>query len=461
MQKTCKVTLAHVSDPAWYGNPLALACLKTYADSVMGKAAAIALKEYGIAPSIKDPGRVAADILSDRPAIVGFSCYIWNVMAVISVCLEVKKRSPSTLIVLGGSDASARGASILKDSLADIVVRGEGELTFAELLSRFIEGKPWAGTPGTVSFSGGREVQGPPRPYIKNLDIIPSPYLAGLFNGKKYRYFVCETSRGCPFKCAYCIWANGGGVRNFSLERAGKDLDWVGAHTRSCGTTDLNEDLANGFISDQDLLSQGERGRKILRRIRSGSDGKRISWVVATDLRYWDKRTARAANHDIFCFGLSIQSIDSRVVRLSGREPLPLAELEKRVDLLSRYATRPRIWLQLMLGMPGDSREGFLKTLHWALKACERIQPAGAERLLRTRVGIYHTAVFPNTELERGTARFGVKWSRRPPYLIKSMKGFTNKDFKRCYDEMRRLQNSEELKKNGPRLILGVHGRVI
>jgi len=467
MSKAVKITLAHISDPASYGNPLGLAYLKTYADSVLGKAIAVEIKEYGIASSLTEPRRAAAAILCDRPSAVGFSCYIWNVTAVISICRELKKISPATRLILGGPDATARGAAVLKDSLADVLVRGEGELTFADLLSRFIAGKPWAGTPGTVSLSDGLISEGPQRPPIENLDIIPSPYLAGLFDGKKYHYMVYETARGCPFKCAYCVWSSGGRVRYYSPERAGREIDWLTKQALPDRGQASDSELFRVFVADQDLLMNGPRGRQIVRRIRTKSDGKYMKWLIESDLRHWNRETAMAVNYEKFLCCLGIQSVDRKVLKNAGRTPLPPADLEKRLELLKRYSPKAEVLFQLMLGLPGDSRKSFMKSLRWGVKTCKRIQPASCRYHMRAGVQVFHTSVFPNTKLEKDAAKFGMEWDREPPYLVKSLKGFGKKDIDRCRKDILDMQESNpgifglSRKRVLSMIVWGVHGNMI
>ncbi len=459
--KPLKVTLVSVSDPVIYGNPLALGCLKTYADSVLKKRAAVTIRECGIELSLKDPAAAAAAILGDKPRVVGFSCYIWNALAVISLCRELKRSSPSTRIILGGADATARGAAVLKDSLADILVRGEGELTFTELLSRFLAGKPWAGTPGTVALADGLPVEGPPRPVIENLDIIPSPYLAGLFDSGDYHYFVHETSRGCPFRCKYCVWSNRGGVRTFSLERVRSELDWLAARAPlDVGQRD-DRNIFRVFVTDQDLLMQGRRAREVLRYVRSGTEGRFMRWIIHCDLRYWDRATAAAADYGKFLFCFGVQSLDRRVLRLAGRTPLPPGELKKRLALVKKYAPKANVVFQLMLGLPGDTPAGFLKSLRGCLKACDRVRLPRVNNPLRAGVQVFHTAVFPNTQFEKDAAKFGMEWDRNPPYLIKRLDGFEEKDFARCYKEMRDPKYSAEGITGASRIMIGVHGRLI
>ena len=72
--------------------------------------------------------------------------------------------------------------------------------------------------------------------FTKDLDIYPSPYLAGEFEyllpeGKDHNYqIIIETNRGCPFLCTYCYWGKGGNTTKYkfhSLDRIFAEIDWV------------------------------------------------------------------------------------------------------------------------------------------------------------------------------------------------------------------------------------------
>jgi len=187
----------------------------------------IEIIEYLLKKTENEAEIIAQDIISKKPDIIGFSCYIWNVLPTIKLSREIKKIKPSIKIILGGPHASIRRESVLKDSKADALVIGEGELTFVELIERFLNKKSWKNTPGTITYLKDKLYFGPPQKLIENLDIIPLPYLSGIFDNKKYNFWVYETSRGCPFNCKFCVWTSKGKIRNFSIERAIKEIDWI------------------------------------------------------------------------------------------------------------------------------------------------------------------------------------------------------------------------------------------
>ena len=119
-----------------------------------------------------------------KPDVCGFSCNIWNVEETLDLARSLKSSLPGTLIVLGGQEVSGSGEDLLAAwPWVDVLVDGEGEHSFCELLRRLLRDRPR--TPDRVDLAGihthrhGHTVCGAPAPLIEPLDSIPSPYLPG------------------------------------------------------------------------------------------------------------------------------------------------------------------------------------------------------------------------------------------------------------------------------------------
>jgi len=96
-----------------------------------------------------DPDAFAARILSARPAIVGFSCYVWNVRALMAAARRIKAAAPDTIIVLGGPEVGPIAVDVLRANPAvDVIVSSEGEVPFADLVARWREGRAIDDVPG-------------------------------------------------------------------------------------------------------------------------------------------------------------------------------------------------------------------------------------------------------------------------------------------------------------------------
>src|SRR5262249_31579237 len=148
----------------------------------------------------------------------------------------VRRVRPETRIVLGGYDPSL-AAEAWTDGTADFVVRGEGELTFRELL-RALEGQGRVETiRGLVWRNGGGYVDNGPRPVngLDNGEIRPPLRSARALTG--YTLLgrpvdVIETSRGCTYDCSFCsiIEMRGRNFHTFTFERVLDDIRDAASH---------------------------------------------------------------------------------------------------------------------------------------------------------------------------------------------------------------------------------------
>lgn len=146
--------------------------------------------------SVNDPYEsVFYDILSQKPDIIGFSVYLWNVERVCRLAKDLKLALPDVKIFLGGPEAGYRN-SLEKDfPFADKVIIGEGEAAVYTYLT---------GKETTDSFPN-----------------LPFPYKAPLKKGKTIYY---EASRGCPYHCSYCISSLEKNLRFKPLEQVKEEL---------------------------------------------------------------------------------------------------------------------------------------------------------------------------------------------------------------------------------------------
>jgi len=138
----------------------------------------------------------------ERYDLIGITCMSFTFRIVLNICKIAKKKGKST--ILGGFHPTLDPHIIDKFKCIDMIIRGEGELTFKELL----EGKPKKDILGLSYRENGKVYHNPKRPFIKNLDDLPFPK-NNLIDSKPYNYlwipaWVCESSRGCPFNCEFC-----------------------------------------------------------------------------------------------------------------------------------------------------------------------------------------------------------------------------------------------------------------
>lgn len=162
---------------------------------------------------------LAQKIIALRPAVIGLCCYIWNMPQVERLLPLLKAALPQTPIVLGGPEVSWRTAQVLEAlPLADHVISGEGEEPFARLCAALADGESPEDIPGVCSRS---RPDAPP--HLPDGE-WPSPYSPDYFAALNGRIAYLETSRGCPFSCAFCLSGRCGSVRFLPLERAKAEL---------------------------------------------------------------------------------------------------------------------------------------------------------------------------------------------------------------------------------------------
>lgn len=378
--------------------PLAAAALKAYALSVpglRGEARVVIVEGW----AGEKPKRLCSRILREAPGLVGFSCYVWNIETVAAVCRALRARAPGTRIVLGGPEVSARAQDALQDIPADAVVRGEGEETFAEVLKAAAAGRGWEGIAGLVWRSNGSSASGPERAPIKDLGRLPSPYLTGLLRPGPGSEVPIEVSRGCRFHCRFCTWG-GLGERALPAARVEREL-------RSLQGKEVFVQLVGA-----DVLC-GLRGARLLKLLLGPARGRHGPVVsLETHLGHWRGAVPAAFDSDRLHLFAGVQTTSPEALRLSGRF-FDRAANERTLRALRRRAPRASVHLELILGLPGDTSEGFRATLDWALSQ----EPA--------TVLVYRLLLLPGSDFRACAPELGVLWDPRPPYPVISVPGFS------------------------------------
>lgn len=165
---------------------------------------------------------VAQRIIAQNPRAVGFCCYIWNITATQKLIRLVKDRLPDTVVILGGPEVSYNAEAVLREEpLVNYIISGEGEKPFALLLNALYSGENTENIPGVCSRCEDGVIIS--EPYIPQ-DEPPTPYTPEYFHALNGRIAYLETSRGCPYSCAFCLSGRCGNVRFFDLERAKKEM---------------------------------------------------------------------------------------------------------------------------------------------------------------------------------------------------------------------------------------------
>jgi len=151
------------------------------------------------------PIDIAEALLAHDPKIVGLSVYIWNVTQTTEVVALLKTIRPEVIVVLGGPEVSYEYESQRIVQLADYLITGQGDLAFADLCRQLLNGERPA-----------EKIMHAPVP---KMDDLVLPYGEYTDQDIANRLIYVEASRGCPFKCEFCLSSLDKTAWPFQLER--------------------------------------------------------------------------------------------------------------------------------------------------------------------------------------------------------------------------------------------------
>lgn len=386
---------------------LALLCLK--------HAAAVPVKtaEYNINDS---PAAIAENIIEGHPDVVGFSCYIWNIEHVVKVASVVKKVLPQCLILLGGPEVSFDGAALLRRwPFADVIIRGAGEIPFKRFTQCLAEGRGIDQTPSASLRTPDGICE---TPDAEAYELSSQPFLHGDLSAFENRMIYYETSRGCPFRCAYCMSA-GERLSFLPLERVLKELEY--------------------------FMSAGVRQVKLVDRTFNHPDTRaRSIWsaLIALKQKYPDSPTN-------FHFEVSASLLSAETIAVLEAAPPGLIQLE--IGLQSTHAEtlkavrrahdmqklmsstaalcksgNLRVYVDLIAGLPHETPESFAHSFDDAYSL-------GADRL---QLGFLK--LLPGSHLRAEAERFGIVYADHAPYEVLRTRAMS-------YSHLRRLHRIEQV----------------
>lgn len=314
---------------------------------------------------------LAAAARSSRPDAVGISALTPEAFLAHKASAAVKEIDPTIPVILGGPHPSADPAAALSDLNTDAAVIGEGEETFAGLLSLIMaEGPAWnkpehlRGVPGLAFRAEDRVELSAPRAPVADLDSLPFPAW-DLIDYKKFwgrgsmasagirPYFTMFTSRGCPYRCVYCHQLFGKKFRARSPEGVAEET----ARLLSMGARDIEvlDDIANFDQRrfDRMLELMLERG---LHPTLSFPNAIRADIMREHSV---DLLTRVGAGE----VSVAIETASPRLQKLLGKD-LDLAKASRTIDMLADRRIFTRGFF--MLGFPTETEEEMLSTIRFA-----------------------------------------------------------------------------------------------
>ncbi|MBU1108367.1 MAG: DUF4080 domain-containing protein [Candidatus Riflebacteria bacterium] len=295
---------------------------------------------------------IIADLITERPEILAFSVYIWSLTRTTEIVGAVKAALPDTIIIFGGPEVSFNSEWLmLHHAWIDYIVRGEGEVSFTELLLALISKSPTSGIAGITFRDGSHISSNPDRELIGNLDVIPSPFQAGFYK-ERHKFTYYEASRGCPSRCTYCLSSVLGRLRYFSIDRVEADLDWF-----------FKSEYRQVRFADRTFNHDHTRAKRIISYIMANNN-RNINFHFEIHADFLSEEIIDLladAPDGMFHLEIGIQSTNPASLKAVNRR-FDLAILRERIHQL-RSRTKCHLHLDLLGALPCDGLGDFLKSL--------------------------------------------------------------------------------------------------
>lgn len=403
-----KFLLTAINAKYIHSNP-AIYSLRAYAGKELWER--IVLAEFTINQDKMD---ILAQIYEQRPEAVGFSCYIWNWKLVEDLLKELPKVLPDTDIWLGGPQVSFGAEDILRKypQVTGIMV-GEGEAAFRELITLYekreqgmdIDFGACEGLCLPQGFTGQRE--------LLDINSLPFPYedLEPFAN----RIIYYESSRGCPYRCSYCLSSVDKCIRIRDIDVVKKELQFF-----------LDHRVKQVKFVDRTFNCNPVHALEIWRYLQKHDNGvTNFHFEISADLLKEEHIALLGSlRPGLVQLEIGVQSVNPHTLKAVCRVT-NLERLEKNVAAI-RAGNNVHQHLDLIAGLPYEDLESFAGSF-------DRVYAMKPQQL---QLGFLK--VLKGSKLYEEAEQFGIRYLEEPPYEVLSTNWLS-------FGQLRRLKKIEEL----------------
>lgn len=350
------------------------------------------IKEFTIAQNPRD---IVEKVLAENPEIVGFGVYIWNTRQTLDVIQTLKKVAPHIVIVLGGPEISYETEKQELFKEADYVIKGEADFLFYEFCRNWLQGvKP-----------GQKIIQGA----LPDINSIQLPYVYYTENDLENRTIYVEASRGCPYKCEYCLSSLDVSVRNFPLDPFLAEMSkLIERGARTFKFVDRTFNLSPKISTEILGFFLNHKEKNLFLHFEMVPD--RLPDELKSLIEQFPKGSLQ--------FEIGIQTWNPTVAaHISRRQNY--TKIEENLKYL-KQKTNVHTHADLIIGLPGETVESFAN----GFDALASLEPD------EIQVGILKR--LKGTPIIRHDRAFGMIYSEQPPFQI-----LQNKDL--SYSELQEM----------------------
>ena len=366
----------------------------------------------------------------------------------INIDLAIAKRIKEEVkcrVALGGPHSTVMGKALLKEHRQlDYILCGEYEIISKNLANELGKKRPELKNVKGIMFRGAKSriVVNAPQPLLKDIDSLPFParHFLPMYNycdafaGLPRPDVQMWASRGCPFKCIFCLWPQvmyGG--RNYRPRNPKKVVDEMEALVR--------EYKFKSVYFDDDTFDIGkERILEMCREIRKRPPLKNIKWAIMARADTCDEEMLRAMKDaGLYALKFGVECASQEMLNKIGKR-LDLGKARKNIEIAKSLGIK--VHLTFTFGLPGETRESIQRTIDFSHK----LNPDSVQFSI--------TTPFPGTEyfdILEGQGNILTKdWGRYDGSLscVMRTKNLSGKDLEEAYNKANASWKIKLFKKN-------------
>lgn len=294
----------------------------------------LAWKEF----TIKEDKNEIAKFCSDFD-VIAFSCYIWNITQTLETARLIKAQHPNVKIMLGGPEVSYDYEDVISRDEVDYIISGEGEIPFEAFLKHY----PTLELIPSLVYKDGTEIKHNPTSATFDVKLYENimPYANDKVDQMLNKVLYIETSRGCPYKCEFCLASLDNKVRYLPNKHIKDTLLYLMEHGRVVKFLDRTFNMKRDFTLDifQFILDHHKPGNVFQFEITAD--------ILHPDIiRFVNEKVPK----DLFRFEIGIQTINQKANLEVSRKQ----NFEKTKAIIKQVEDKVELHLDLIVGMALD-----------------------------------------------------------------------------------------------------------